>query len=675
MRSRSASMSQRPTTASSPAGSSRRLAARGRCRVSRPLLEALEDRCLLSFSPAVSYPVGTTPQAVVTADFNGDNRLDIASANSGSNTVTVLRGNGNGTFQAAQVSATGNAPRSIAVGDFNRDGRLDVVTTNAEDLSVLLGNGDGTLQAPLSFTLPAQFPPGYDGATGLPQRPTSVAVGDVNGDGTLDLAVTGITSFTRFLGSGYYGNYYEQVAIGHANVLLGRADGTFAPTRTSLLPGTGSYSVALGDFNGDRLLDVATANGATADGTGAGVSVLLGNGDGTLQPPRDSGSGLPAYSMAVGDLDGDGLLDLATTNGGGGVRVFHGNGDGTLRTGSTSFAGDSASSVAVGDVNRDGSLDIVTTSNTFECTSSGYYGCYDGVYHGAAQVLMGRGDGSFAAAQGFAAGAYATDVALGDFNGDLYPDLAVTEGGNASVLINNADWPPVPPALSISGVTVTEGDAGSVNAVFTVRLSSASTRAVTVNFATGDSGATAGLDYSAASGTLTFAPGVTEMTISVPVLGDVLDEYDEQFVVTLSGAANAEISVAQAIATILDNDPPPTISIADASILEGDRGTKTMTFTVRLSTSSGKSISVDYATADDTATTADGDYFASYGTLYFAPGETIKTFTVVIRGDTKQEPDETFFIYLSGAADATIADGQAIGTIRNDDKKRGNKRS
>ncbi len=289
---------------------------------------------------------------------------------------------------------------------------------------------------------------------------------------------------------------------------------------------------------------------------------------------------------------------------------------------------------------------------------------------------MGLGDGSFAAAQGYDAGASATDVALGDFNGDLYPDLAVAEGNNASVLINNADWPPVPPAppaLSIADVAITEGNTGTLNAVFTVRLSSASTQAVTVYFATGDSGATAGLDYSATSGTLTFAPGVTVMTISVPVLGDVLDEYDEQFVVTLSGAANAEISVAQAIATIVDNDAPPTISIADASILEGDRGTKTMTFTVRLSASSGKSISVDYATADDTATTADGDYFATYGTLYFAPGETFKTFTVVIRGDTKQELDETYFINLSGAFDATIADGQAIGTIRNDDNKRGNK--
>ena len=198
---------------------------------------------------------------MVTADFNGDNRLDIASANGGSDTVTVLRGDGDGTFQAAQVSATGHAPRSIAVGDFNRDGRLDVVTTNAADLSVLLGNGDGTFQAPLSLTLPAQFPPGYDGTTGLPQSPSSVAVGDVNGDGTLDLAVTGNTSFTRFLGYGYYGNpYFETVPNGHANVLLGRGDGTFAATGTSLLPGLESSSVAIADFDRDGLPDLVAAN-------------------------------------------------------------------------------------------------------------------------------------------------------------------------------------------------------------------------------------------------------------------------------------------------------------------------------------------------------------------------------------------------------------------------------
>jgi hypothetical protein len=142
----------------------------------RPNLEVLEDRCLLSFSPVASFPVGTNPQAVVTADFNGDGRLDLATPNYGDNTVSVLLGNANGTFQPAQNSATGAIPLSLAVGDFNADGKLDLATANNGDVSVLLGNGNGTFQAPANINLGSS--------------PASVAVGDFNADGKLDLGVT-----------------------------------------------------------------------------------------------------------------------------------------------------------------------------------------------------------------------------------------------------------------------------------------------------------------------------------------------------------------------------------------------------------------------------------------------------------------------------------------------------
>ena len=114
-------------------------------------LESLEARQLLTFNLAVNYAVATGPQDVVTADFNGDGRLDIATANNGSHNVSVLLGNANGTFQPAKNSPTGNNPLSIAVGDFNEDGKLDVATANAGDVSVLLGNGTGTFQAPVSI--------------------------------------------------------------------------------------------------------------------------------------------------------------------------------------------------------------------------------------------------------------------------------------------------------------------------------------------------------------------------------------------------------------------------------------------------------------------------------------------------------------------------------------------
>src|SRR5947208_830438 len=180
----------------------RRRPIRRRSPASRLSVEVLEDRCLPSFLGPASYAVGTNPQAVLTADFNGDSRLDIAVVNSSSSSVSVLLGNAGGTFQAAQNSAAGAYPQSLAAGDFNADGKLDLVTVNSGSLSVLLGNGNGTFQAPRSVVLPGQFPPGYTGTTALTQGPLSVAVGDINRDGKLDLVATGQTSFNVFTGSG-----------------------------------------------------------------------------------------------------------------------------------------------------------------------------------------------------------------------------------------------------------------------------------------------------------------------------------------------------------------------------------------------------------------------------------------------------------------------------------------
>jgi hypothetical protein len=114
--------------------------------------EPLEDRRMLSFSPATDYPVGGYPAAMVSADFNADGRLDLATANSSNSNVSVILGNADGTFQAAQTSTTGDFPLSLAVGDFNADGKLDLATANSNDVSVLLGNGNGTFQPPPAST-------------------------------------------------------------------------------------------------------------------------------------------------------------------------------------------------------------------------------------------------------------------------------------------------------------------------------------------------------------------------------------------------------------------------------------------------------------------------------------------------------------------------------------------
>jgi hypothetical protein len=223
------------------------------------------------------------------------------------------------------------------------------------------------------------------------------------------------------------------------------------------------------------------------------------------------------------------------------------------------------------------------------------------------------------------------------------------------------------PTLSISDASVTEGNAGTVAAQFTVTLSAPATGAVTVGFATADGTATAGSDYTAASGTLTFTAGTTTQTISISVAGDLLDEDDEQFLVNLTSPVGATIADGRGVGTIVDDDASPSLSVSnDATTAEGDCGTTNATFTVALSAPSGRTVTVAYATADVTAQ-AGLDYQAASGVLTFPAGTTSRTVTVPVFGDPAVEGNETYTLNLSQAVNATIADGQGLGTIVDDD--------
>ena len=223
------------------------------------------------------------------------------------------------------------------------------------------------------------------------------------------------------------------------------------------------------------------------------------------------------------------------------------------------------------------------------------------------------------------------------------------------------------PDISISDLTVTEGDSGTVNATFNVTLSAASAQTVTVAFATADGTATAGTDYQSSSGTLTFNPGDLARPVTVLVNGDSLDEANETLFVNLSNATSAAILDARGQGTITDNDPTPSLSINDLpNIPEGDTGTSIANFTVTLSAASGQTVTVNYATADGTATVG-SDYASTSGTLTFNPGETNKQIPVTINGDTTFEPNEAFFVNLTTLVNATISDTQGQGTITNDD--------
>jgi hypothetical protein len=225
---------------------------------------------------------------------------------------------------------------------------------------------------------------------------------------------------------------------------------------------------------------------------------------------------------------------------------------------------------------------------------------------------------------------------------------------------------PAPPAATINDVTVDES-AGT--ATFTVKLSHAVTGPcpdpVSLKFATANGSATAPADYGSTSGTLTFGPGEDTKTITVPIVDDSIAEDDENFFVDLSDPLGATIADDRGVGTIVDNDA--RISINDVTVTEGNSGTTPATFKVTLPHRSSKTITVHYATADGTAT-APADYATTSGTVTFAPGETSKDVVVQVRGDTIDEPNETFTVKLSQPTNAGFADDTGVGTIVDDDR-------
>ena len=229
--------------------------------------------------------------------------------------------------------------------------------------------------------------------------------------------------------------------------------------------------------------------------------------------------------------------------------------------------------------------------------------------------------------------------------------------------------PPVVPTLSVDDASIGEGSSGSAQLTFTVKLSQAATGPVTVQYSTADGTAAAGTDYTARSGTLTFAAGETSKTITVPVLGDTSVEANEAFTIALSGASGATIADSVAVGTITNDDaaPPPTMAIGNAKVAEGSAAAPGMaTFTVTLSAASTTPVTVSYATANGTAS-AGSDYVAKSGTLTFAAGQTQQTIQVAMIGDAVVEANEGFKVVLTNPVGATLADGTGTGNITNDD--------
>jgi Ca2+-binding RTX toxin-like protein len=496
------------------------------------------------FSSPNVYSVGNGPYSLALGDLTGDGHLDIVTGNEYSNNISVLLGNGAGGFGAAQNFAVGNSPTDVAIGDFTGDGIPDIATVSHaavtspgpvtpsfslqnQTLSVLAGNGDGTFQLPQFI---ANVPGSYtvtpadltgDGKTDLVTAggysglvstflnttptatsntvPTTVAVGNhpdavviarINGDTIPDLVVANYNSNTVevLLGNGdgsfqspltfKVANGPTAVAVADINgdgipdiivasagsdeltVLLGNGDGTFKPgiyTAIGHAIDNGPGALTVADFNGDHHLDVALA-----DGKYGAVTILLGNGNGTFQAPTD----IPIFSISSclasvsaitsGDVNGDGHPDLILTDADyGTVDVLLGNGDGTFAPPQRYGVGLDPTAVALANVKSSNGPAAIVVANNVDGTIS---------------VLLGNANGTFAQPQTFAAGKYVTSIAVADFNGDGNPDIVESNPGTGgspqnlvTVMLGNGDGTFQSPKKLLVGNGPAAAAAGDLN--------------------------------------------------------------------------------------------------------------------------------------------------------------------------------------------------------------------
>jgi hypothetical protein len=378
----------------------------------------------VGFKPAQSYAVGTAPETVAVADFNNDGKPDIAVVCFGDPSVghdggvSILLGNGDGTFQPATNLTAGKNPTHIGIGDFNSDGKSDLLVVRVGDASVsdngdatiFLGNGDGT------------FSPGQVLVPG--KNPSAVAVSDLNADHKLDLI---------------FGNSTDN----SVTVLLGNGDGTFQSPAVYAIGGS-PFSISVIDVNQDGRSDLAVFWGISVD-------FFLGNGDGTFQNGPIAIAGTIRFFSTIGDFNQDGKIDLVDQ----GCELLHhnncstsirlGNGDGTFQTPNAIPGVSGAVAAVAADVNGDSNLDLIGTSSD----------------HTQLVVLLGNGDGTFQQALTFAAGATPFIGLVADFDGDKAPDLvAVNSDAAISMLLNTGtdfsiSAPPLSPSSVSAGQTAT----------------------------------------------------------------------------------------------------------------------------------------------------------------------------------------------------------------------------